>query len=42
VLAVWWLGHLFGNTEHTLGGAVLKWRLIGAALLSSAILLVFF
>jgi len=41
VLAVWWLGHWFGNTERQLGGAVLRRRLIGAALLSLAIVLLF-
>lgn len=41
VLAVWWLGHWFGNTEHQLGSRVLVWRLAGACLLCVSVLLVF-
>jgi drug/metabolite transporter (DMT)-like permease len=41
VLAVWWVGGWFENTEHQLGGAVLHWRLLGALLLSAAMVIVF-
>lgn len=41
VLAVWWLGHWFGNTESQLGGRVLRWRLAGACLLCVSVVLVF-
>jgi len=40
VLAVWWIGHWFHNDEQTLGGAVLRLRLWGAALMLAAIGLV--
>jgi drug/metabolite transporter (DMT)-like permease len=40
VLAVWWLGHWFGNTERERGASVLRWRLLGASLLMAAIVLV--
>jgi hypothetical protein len=40
VLAVWWLGHWFGNTERERGAQVLRWRLVGALLLMAAIVLV--
>jgi drug/metabolite transporter (DMT)-like permease len=40
VAAVWFIGHWFANTEAQLGGSVLRWRLAGAALLTSAIVLV--
>jgi len=40
VLAVWWLGHWFANTERERGSGVLKWRLLGALLLMAAIGLV--
>jgi drug/metabolite transporter (DMT)-like permease len=40
VAAVWLIGHWFGNTERQLGGGVLRWRLIGAALMMLAIALV--
>ena len=40
VLAVWWLGHWFGNTERKRGAHVLRWRLVGALLLMAAIVLV--
>ncbi len=40
VLAVWWLGHWFGNTERDRGTEVLRWRLLGALLLLAAIVLV--
>jgi hypothetical protein len=40
VLAVWWVGHWFGNTERDRGGSVLRTRLFGAALLLVAIVLV--
>ncbi|HAV61994.1 MAG TPA: hypothetical protein DCY13_06480 [Verrucomicrobiales bacterium] len=41
VLAVWWLGHWFANTEGTAGGRVLGSRLTGAVLLTGAIVLLF-
>ena len=37
VLAVWLVGHWWGNTERHAGRAVLAWRLAGAALLLAAI-----
>lgn len=40
VLAVWWLGHWFANTERERGTDVLRWRLLGALLLMAAIVLV--
>jgi drug/metabolite transporter (DMT)-like permease len=40
VLAVWGVGHWFGNRERELGAAVLRTRLLGAALLLAAIVLV--
>lgn len=40
VLAVWLIGHWFGNSEHHHGTKVLTSRLIGATLLLAAILLV--
>jgi len=40
VVAVWLIGHWFANTEAQLGGNVLRWRLAGAALMTSAIVLV--
>jgi drug/metabolite transporter (DMT)-like permease len=40
VLAVWAVGHWFGNRERDLGPAVLRARLFGAALLLAAIVLV--
>jgi drug/metabolite transporter (DMT)-like permease len=40
VLAVWWVGHWFGNTERNQGSLVFRMRLMGAALLLSAIVLV--
>lgn len=39
VLAVWWVGPWFGNREREAGAAALRGRLLGAALLLSAILL---
>lgn len=39
VLAVWMVGHWFGNEERTLPGAVLRWRAIGAILMLAAIIL---
>lgn len=41
VLAVWWLGAWFANTEGAAGPVVLRNRLTGAALLMSAIVLLF-
>ena len=40
VAAVWLVGHWFANTEAQLGGTVFRWRLAGAALMTSAIVLV--
>ena len=40
VLAVWLVGHWFGNRERELGAAVLRTRLLGAGLLLAAIVLV--
>jgi drug/metabolite transporter (DMT)-like permease len=40
VAAVWLIGHWFENTEAQLGASVLRWRLAGAALMTSAIVLV--
>ena len=37
VVAVWMVGHWWGNTERHAGRAVLAWRLAGAALLLGAI-----
>ena len=39
VLAVWLVGHWWGNTERDAGRAVLVWRLAGAALLLAAIVM---
>lgn len=41
VLAVWWIGHWFANTEREQGGAVFRSRLIGAGCLCAAVVLVF-
>ena len=41
VLAVWWLGHWFANTERDQGGSVFRSRLIGAGCLCASVLLVF-
>ena len=40
VALVWLVGHWFGNREQQLGAAILRWRLIGAALMLVAIVLV--
>lgn len=40
VLAVWLVGHWFGNRERHLGGYVLAWRMVGATLMLLAILIV--
>jgi drug/metabolite transporter (DMT)-like permease len=40
VLAVWWVGHWFGNSERARGASVFRARLLGAALLLAAIVLV--
>lgn len=42
VLAVWGVGHWFGNQERERGASVLRARLFGAALLLSAIVLAVF
>ena len=41
VVAVWTIGHWFGNREQQLGARVLRWRVCGAALMLAAIALVF-
>jgi len=40
VAAVWLIGHWFANTEAQLGPQVFRWRLTGAVLMTSAIVLV--
>ena len=40
VLLVWMVGHWFMNTEQNLGSKVMRWRLAGALLMMSAIVLV--
>lgn len=40
VLLVWMIGHWFANTERHLGATVMRWRLAGALLMMSAIVLV--
>ena len=40
VVAVWLVGHWFGNREQHLGGRVIGWRMVGAALMLVAIVLV--
>jgi len=40
VAAVWLIGHWFANTEGQLGGSILRWRLAGAAVMTSAIVLI--
>ena len=40
VIAVWGIGHWFTNREQQLGAGVLRWRLVGAALMMAAIALV--
>jgi drug/metabolite transporter (DMT)-like permease len=40
VLMVWLVGHWFANQEQHLGARVLRWRLFGAALMLTAIVLV--
>jgi drug/metabolite transporter (DMT)-like permease len=40
VVLVWIIGHWFMNAEQHLGARVLRWRLLGAALMLSAIVLV--
>jgi drug/metabolite transporter (DMT)-like permease len=39
VVAVWLIGHWFSNAEQNLGAGILRWRLIGAALMMVAIAL---
>jgi len=41
VLAVWWVGSWFKNSEHLLGAEMMRWRLLGAGLISAAVVLVF-
>jgi drug/metabolite transporter (DMT)-like permease len=41
VAAVWLVGHWFGNRERSIGASGMKWRVVGAALLSGAVVLVF-
>ena len=40
VIAVWWVGHWFGNTEREIGHQVFRIRLFGAILMLAAITLV--
>jgi drug/metabolite transporter (DMT)-like permease len=40
VVAVWMIGHWFANREQHLGASVLRWRLAGALLMMTAIVLV--
>lgn len=40
VVLVWAIGHWFKNTEQQLGPAVMRWRLAGALMMMSAIVLV--
>jgi drug/metabolite transporter (DMT)-like permease len=40
VILIWWVGHWFSETERQLGSRVLAIRLLGAALLTTAIFLV--
>lgn len=40
VVVVWIIGHWFHNTEQQLGSGILRWRLIGSALMLVAIALV--
>jgi drug/metabolite transporter (DMT)-like permease len=42
VVAVWAIGHWFANREQHLAASVLRWRLIGAALMMAAITMVMF
>lgn len=40
VLIVWLVGHWFGNREQRLGPRILTWRLLGAALMTAAVIVV--
>jgi hypothetical protein len=40
VVAVWLVGHWFGNRERHLAGDALVWRTVGATLLLAAIVIV--
>jgi drug/metabolite transporter (DMT)-like permease len=40
VVVVWIIGHWFHNAEQQLGSGILRWRLIGSALMLAAIVLV--
>ena len=40
VLLVWWFGRWFGSREQTLDRRTLSWRLVGAALMTAAIITV--
>jgi drug/metabolite transporter (DMT)-like permease len=42
VALVWVIGHWFHNAEQQLGSGILRWRLIGSALMLAAIALVLF
>jgi hypothetical protein len=39
VAAVWLVGHWFGNRERHAGPTIMAWRLVGAALMTAAIVL---
>lgn len=41
VIAVWFIGHWFGNVERELGARVMRMRLVGASALCAAVVLVF-
>lgn len=40
VAMVWMVGHWFGNEERHLGAGIMRWRMVGAAMMLSAIVLV--
>ncbi len=40
VMLVWMIGHWFMNQEQNLGASVLRWRMVGAAMMLSAIVMV--
>jgi drug/metabolite transporter (DMT)-like permease len=42
VVIVWIIGHWFHNAEQQLGSGILRWRLIGSAMMLAAIALVLF
>ena len=40
VALVWFVGHWFSNLDQHLGARIMRWRLMGAALMLAAIVLV--